>query len=113
MGSWTKLLVALLVTLPIGGYVAGTLISTTPQDQGPRQPVVLRDATPSPNPSPTPTKAAAPPPAEDAPDEVRVLTPAPTRVGDDDGDDGPGTDERDDDDGDDDSGDDSSEGGDD
>lgn len=111
------MLVALLVTLPIGGYVAGTLMATTPADQGPLPPVLMRDDV-SPadlgptrsTPRPEPTKAPSPPPAEDDDDdEVRVVRPEPTRV-DDDGDDGT-DDERADDDGDDRTDDDSDDGG--
>jgi len=118
MTSLWQVVVALLVTVPIGAYAAGTLISNAPAERDPRPPVVLRDATPNPTPTvetpapiaPSPTRPPRqPPPPQDDDDQVRVLTPQPTRVGDDDDDDSGTSGERDDDDGDDPSRDDSSE----
>ena len=85
-----------LVTLPIAAYVAGTL-SATPEDHAPRSPVILRDAEPTESPSPS-EKArrddADVQPRDDDEDgpsddgAVKVVTPSPTRVGDDGADDG-------------------------
>lgn len=110
--------VVLAVTLPMATYVAGSLVGSNAGTPAPRDPVVVRDAPASPSPEPTRTPsrpprggatAPTPPPIEDDgdDDEVRVVTPQPTRV-DDDGDD---EDDRDEDRGDD--GDDGGSGGDD
>ncbi len=134
MGSFARFLTSLLVTLPIAGYVAATLVANAPEDPGPQEPVVLRDPgrDPSTELDPRPAKGSnpadsapsdapsvpsiAPQPLDEEDDDVRVVTPAPTRVDDDDdgaggadddgSDDGPDDDEDDDESGD-------SEGGDD
>lgn len=104
MRTWLRVLVILLMTLPIAGYVAGTLISTAPQHGDPPDPVRLRDAEPRPDRSPA-TRLPRPKPTETPsdidPGGIRVVMPKPTGIHENDGEDTGTDDERADDDGDD------------
>src|SRR5687768_11560411 len=89
-----KILLALAVVLPLGGFVAGSLASTATDEPPARQPIVISDPTTSP-PRPERTRPAETPrPGErddddqddqdDHDDDVEVITPQPYE---DDGDD--------------------------
>lgn len=118
MSTWAKYVIGLALALPMGGYVAGSLMASASEDPGNRDPVRISDQ-PSPprtdddrgrpkrseGPAKPPPKepAKAPPvPDDDADDDdsdddddvddngVRVVTPQPTRLDDGDDDDGGG-----------------------
>ena len=97
MSRWTKVVVALVMTLPLGGYVAGTLIANAPQDPGRREPVLLREADVTPSLGSGGAGAYRPQPTPDD-SQIRVVKPEPTRIADDDDDDTGTDDERADDD---------------
>lgn len=99
MRTWVKPLLLVLVTLPIVGYVAGTL-GAAPTEPVPRSPVILRDADPPVPPEPmVPRRQEPKPPPPPGPDtdhadtddddadadddEARVVKPSPVRVDDD------------------------------
>lgn len=119
MSTWVKYLIGLALALPMGAYVAGSLMASAADDPVNRDPVQIQDA-PSdssrdddgrtPRPSDGPTRTPRPPgdanddavPDGDTDDDdddngVRVVTPQPTRLdgGDDDAGDDAG-DDRDD-----------------
>lgn len=129
MSTVWKVIAALLLTLPVGAYVAGTLVASQADVPIERAPIVIRDsATGSAGPS-TPAETMSPRPTarptdkendgpdgkgdddddssgpgggdDDGDDDVRVVRPSPDDIEDDDDDAG-----RDDDDGGDDDGDD-------
>jgi hypothetical protein len=107
MAMLWKVLIGLAIALPMAAYVAGSFAASSVDDPVRREPVHISDVRESPAPEKS-TKGADPSvPSErrtpvnrdeddDADDnDVRVVTPQPTRVNGVDGDDGP---ERDDDD---------------
>jgi len=125
MGQVTRVLLLLAVVVPVTAYVAGSLASPGAPAPADHSPVILRDApTDAPTTDPATTDPAAPPPGGKSPgtprpdpdgpdggpaqdaqrgdgDEARVVTPAPTPVGEDDDDewdddDGPDDDDTDD-----------------
>jgi hypothetical protein len=103
-----KVLLALVLVLPLGAYVAGSLVASAADEPGPRETIVIRDS-PSGTPSGTPTRSSSPSPGPsdekpggpgvDHSDDVEVIIPDP-----DDLDDGADDDGRDGDDGEDRSG---------
>lgn len=120
MSTWVKYLIGLALALPMGAYVAGSLMASAADDPVNRDPVRIQDG-PSQTPRPADEPTRKPPGApDDEPGEdreggdddsdddvddngVRVVTPQPTRVDGGDDDDAGDDDERDDrDDGDDD-----------
>lgn len=130
MSTVWKVIAALLLTLPVGAYVAGTLVASQADVPTERAPIVMRDSssgsagpstpaeTNSPRPTARPTDKENDGPDgkgdddddssgpdgdgdDDADDDVRVVRPSPDDIEDDDDDAG-----RDDDDGGDDDGDD-------
>jgi hypothetical protein len=109
-----KVLVGLAVALPMVAYVAGSFLATGATEPPRRDPIVIRDApaqvveqppvlTPRPSTRPDPDDAEGDdgdgddgdddttPGADD--DEIRIVTPQPTRVDDDDDDDDDDTDD--------------------
>lgn len=111
-----KILLALAVVLPLGGFVVGSLASAADDDPLPRQPIVLREeptGTP-PTDGPSRTPGASPTPEghggddnddsdTDDDDDVPVVSPRPDEHDRDDRDDRDDADDADDDHGDDDS----------
>lgn len=91
MSMFAKYLIGLALALPMGAYVAGSLVSSASGEPERRDPVIIQDAEPVP-PAPSP---AVPPPApaegaggDDVDDNgIRVVTPDPARVDDRDDDD--------------------------
>ena len=91
MRSFWRIFAALALMLPLGAFVAGTLVASAADDSDPRDTLIIRQ-----NHSPTPSTEDEP---EDDTPEVDVVTPSPDDVeddddGDDDGDDdnsGPGS----------------------
>lgn len=108
MSPLVKFLLPLVVVLPLGGFVAGSLVSAAHDDPGPRTPIVLREDSSRTPTTGTPTDEPTDPsrPDDDGDDDGdddaddQVVTPKPV---DDDGDAGDDADdgaEDDDDDGD-------------
>ena len=99
MRTFWKVFAALALMLPLGAFVAGTLVSASAHDPRPRETVILQDSTDGPDPTSSPSGE----PADDEPGEdgsVAVVTPTPDdfgddNAGDDNGDDnsGPGSDD--------------------
>lgn len=118
VSTFFKVALGLLLTVPLGAYIAGTLVASQADMPDQRPAVVISQTTsgtagPSETTSPSPTRSARPKPSPTAThddsddsddDDVRVVRPTPREVDDDD--------DRDDD-SDDDSGDDSHDGDDD
>jgi hypothetical protein len=89
MRPGVKAAVVLLVSLPILAYVTGRL-AAVPPDPAPRSPVILESPaarTPSPSPASTPVERDDGDQRGEG-DDVRVVNPTPTRVGEDEGEDG-------------------------
>jgi hypothetical protein len=65
MSPLLKFLLPLVVVLPLGGFVAGSLVSAAQDDPGPRTPIVLReDSSRTPTtgtPTDAPTNSSRPP----------------------------------------------------
>lgn len=84
-----KVLLGLVLVVPMGAYVAGSLAASAADDPAPRQTIQIRepDPTSTPTSTPSPTRTAQP-------DDVEVITPDYDDFdddddrGDDDGDDG-------------------------
>lgn len=119
MSPLVKFLLPLVVVLPLGGFVAGSLVSAAHDDPGPRTPIVLReDSSRTPTtgtPTDEPTDPSRPPDDDgddDGDDDAddQVVTPKPV---DDDGDAGDDADDGAEDDDDDGEGGDGGDGGDD
>lgn len=89
-----KTLLTLAVVLPLGGFIAGSLVTAAHDDPPPRLPIVLRDDTADPTPrTPRPERTDAD--DEDEHDDDHVVRPLPydddedgEDSGNDDGDDG-------------------------
>jgi len=83
MTAFTKMVLVLVVTLPVGGYVAGTLMASAPEVPRERPAIVIADvANPSPSATPKPTPRPSDLPTDD---DVRVINPTPEHLdGDDD-----------------------------
>lgn len=92
-----KVLLGLALVLPMGAYVAGSLMSSAADMPTPREPVIIRDADPSPEPPPSRPRDEPPAGGDDVPDDepgddvddvddngLRIVTPEPTRMDDDD-----------------------------
>jgi len=113
MGLPWKYLLPLVVVLPLGAFVAGSLASTADDEPPARTPIVLRQDSDSPipdgratdaPPDPTTDPDQAPPDDDDDredDDDVHVVSPTPVDGDDDDDDDSDGAGENDDDGGDD------------
>ena len=93
MSSFWRVFVGLAIVLPIAAYVVGSLTVSAADDPAPPAPVRIADPTETPAlPDERTTRANDDDDArdDDADDnEVRVVTPQPTRVDGDDGDDRP------------------------
>ena len=120
MRTWAKYLAGLALALPMGAYVAGSLMASASDEPGNREPVRIsdqpsaprttegpRDAERSTGPGRTPAQPEHDAHHDDTGEDddvddngVRVVTPQPTRLddGDDDGEDGVGDGDGDDDD---------------
>ena len=100
MSRFAKYLIGLALALPMGAYVAGSLVASASGEPERRDPVIIQDADPV-VPSPDDgTRTPPPPPADSGEDDatrdveedvddngIRVVTPDPTRVDDRDDDD--------------------------
>ncbi|NYJ00979.1 hypothetical protein HNR19_001677 [Nocardioides thalensis] len=95
-----KILLALAVVLPLGGFVVGSLASAADDDPLPRQPIVLREGDESQAPSDAPSPSPGPRSGESrngsSDDDVNdpddhVVSPKPYEDGDDDSGDDHGT----------------------
>jgi hypothetical protein len=95
MSPLWKVLLGLALALPMAAYVASSLVASGDDEPVRRDPVIISDAPPTTPPttpptSPRPGPTTAPGDADDEDDdevddnEVRVVTPKPTRVDDDD-----------------------------
>jgi hypothetical protein len=64
MRSWLKFVLALALVLPLGAFVAGSLVASAADEPAPRDTIVLDDSgstpsgQPSPSPSPSPSATA-------------------------------------------------------
>ncbi|MGH3364236.1 MAG: hypothetical protein ACRDOW_05860 [Nocardioidaceae bacterium] len=114
MSTFVKVMVALLLTLPLGAYITGTLAASQTDMPPTRVPVVL-EGHPSESALPTPSRTPRPSPTSgptrnrddrgddvDDDDDVRVIRPTPREVDDDHGDGGDDRSRHDSDEGDDD-----------
>jgi hypothetical protein len=61
VSTFLKVMVAMLLTLPLGAYITGTLVASQAEMPSERAPVVIEDA-----PSPTVTVTATPSPSPDS-----------------------------------------------
>jgi len=102
MGTFAKVLIALVIALPMAAYVAGSLVASSSEQPTRREPVIVRDAPEPDTGTGSPTSDPSRPPDDDPDDDpddeqddddgeqdddrIRKVTPAPTRVGDDDDD---------------------------
>ena len=102
MSTFWNIMIGLMVTLPVGAYVAGNLAGATADQPAPHDPIVIRDARTTPLPDPShkpgsPTTPADPDRTEDGDDDIEVVRPEPDDVDDDDADEpgggGDGTDD--------------------
>ena len=77
MSTVWKVLIGLALVVPMGAYVAGSLVASADNDPTPRHPITIResDPTPSSSPSPTPTRTAEPEEETGDDDDVEVITP--------------------------------------
>jgi len=101
VSTFLKVMVALLLTLPLGAYITGTLVASQTDMPPTRVPVVL-EGSPSESVLPTPSRTPRPSPTsdptrnrddrgdddDDDDDDVRVIRPTPREVDDDHGDGG-------------------------
>ncbi len=53
MSTFWKIMIGLMVTLPVGAYVAGNLAGATADGPAPHDPIVIRDARTTPLPDPS------------------------------------------------------------
>jgi hypothetical protein len=106
MPAFWKLLIGLAIALPMAAYVAGSFAASAPDDPVKRDPVHISDVRGDPEvEGSTGGKEPSSPPARRTPvngddddeddNEVRVVTPKPTRVDADDGPEGDDDDSRD------------------
>src|SRR4051794_37379144 len=98
MRSFWKIFVALALMLPLGAFVAGTLVASAADDPEPRNTIIIddqgatptTDATPTQGDDPTETPSRQGDAADDHgddSDELAEVTPSPDDWGDDNGDD--------------------------
>lgn len=91
MSRVTRVLLLVALVVPVLAYVVGSLAAPGGPEPADRGPVILRDAPTTPSPtSPTPAEPPGddgrPTRRDDQQGEARVVTPAPTPVGEDDDD---------------------------
>jgi hypothetical protein len=101
MRTLLKVFLTLALLLPLGAFVAGSLVASSANEPGPQRTIVIKDgnsssprndASPSSNPSGVPTDGAT---DDHGDDGVEVLTPSPSDLDDDNhGDDHGGFDDR-------------------
>jgi uncharacterized membrane protein YgcG len=92
MSAIWKVLVGLVLTLPVGAYVAGTLVSSQANVPDRRAPVVI-SGTPTPGAAPSADQSPGDDHGDDHGDEargLRTVNPTPDQVEDDHGNRGPG-----------------------
>lgn len=86
MSTFLKVAIGLLLTLPLGAYIAGTLVASQASMPPERRPVVIEATTPSDGPSATPSRSPSRSP-ESTPDDHSGEGGEHGHHGDDDGDD--------------------------
>src|SRR5690349_7680964 len=69
MRSFVKYLLPLAVILPLAGFVAGSLATTSDGEPPPRTPIVLQDGSDSPDPDQSPTPGQQPTRGQDQGDD--------------------------------------------
>ena len=81
MSTVWKVLLGLALVVPMGAYIAGSLVASAADDPRPRHPITLHD--PGRTPSHTPSRSPAPSPS--ASEGPEVITPGYDDLGDDHG----------------------------
>jgi hypothetical protein len=83
MKTMWKVLLGLVLVVPMGAYVVGSLAASAADDPAPRQTIEIREPDPTSTPTPAPTRTSAPTPAPtststskpERTDDVEVITP--------------------------------------